>query len=293
MSTSSAAPAPSETSACSWYLRLGQDVTVGSPADIRLSFNEVADVYDRVRPSYPADLFDALFQMLPVESKIVEVGPGTGQATKALLVRGASVHAIEIGPAMAAKLRSNLPSNRLRITVGDFETVSIPPGTADAVFSATAYHWISRSAQVERPAALLRRSGIVAIVDLIQVDSPDDAGFFAASQPIYERYGEGHTGPAAPKREHVDPAIRQVLEADQRFGAVAVRRYNWNQTYSATDYRELMLSYSGTQMMDEPDRLGLLDDIETFIREEFGGSVTRPLVVTLTTATLRPRTRMS
>jgi hypothetical protein len=40
-------------------------------------------------------------------------------------------------------------------------------------------------------------------------------------------------------------------------------------------------------MMDEADRLGLLDAIETFIHDDFGGRVTRPLVVTLTTATLR------
>lgn len=187
---------------------------------------------------------------------------------------------------MATKLRSNLPSDRLRVTVGDFEAVSIAPGTAHAVFSATAYHWISRQAQTDRPAALLRRGGIVAIVELIQVDSPDDAGFFAASQPIYERYGQGHTGRPAPSRENADPVIRHVLEADHRFDAVAVCRYDWNQTYSAAHYRQLMLSYSGTQMMDESDRLGLLDDIETFIRNAFSGAITRPLVVTLTTATL-------
>ncbi len=46
------------------------------PDDIRLSFNEVTEVYDDVRPSYPAQLFDDLFEMLPVEPLIVEVGPG-------------------------------------------------------------------------------------------------------------------------------------------------------------------------------------------------------------------------
>ena len=78
---------------------------VASPADRRLSFNEAPDVYDEIRPSYPAALFDVLFEMLPSEPAIVEVGPGTGQATRDLLARGASVHAIEIGPATAAKLR--------------------------------------------------------------------------------------------------------------------------------------------------------------------------------------------
>jgi hypothetical protein len=79
----------------------------------------------------------------------------------------------------------------------------------------------------------------------------------------------------------------RVLDEDRRFDCVDVRQYDWDQTYSASDYRNLMLSYSGTQMMEESDRVGLLDDMETFIRNDFGGVVTRPLVVTLTTASLR------
>jgi hypothetical protein len=47
-----------------------------------------------------------------------------------------------------------------------------------------------------------------------------------------------------------------------------------------------MLSYSSTQMMEQTYRVGLLDDMESFILNDFGGVVTRPLVVTLTTATL-------
>jgi hypothetical protein len=39
-------------------------------------------------------------------------------------------------------------------------------------------------------------------------------------------------------------------------------------------------------VMEESDRTGVLDDMESFIRKDFGGVVTRPLVVTLTTATL-------
>ncbi len=259
---------------------------MGSPDDIRLSFNEAAEIYDEVRPSYPAELFDALFEALPPQPEIVEVGPGTGQATKDLLARRATVHAIEIGPAMAAKLRANLSTDRLRVSVGDFEKLQLPTASADAVFSATAYHWISPAAQTDRPATVLRPGGVVAIVDLIQVASPSDGGFFAAAQPIYDRYGEGHKGPPAPLRDQVEPAIRAALKADGRFERVAVRRYDWDQTYSAAEYRKLMLSYSGTQMMNEADRIGLLDDMELFIRMEFGGRITRPLVVTLTTGVL-------
>jgi hypothetical protein len=63
----------------------GQDGAVARPADKRLSFNEVPDLYDEIRPTYPAELYDVLFAMLPSAPGIVEVGPGTGQATKDLL----------------------------------------------------------------------------------------------------------------------------------------------------------------------------------------------------------------
>lgn len=259
---------------------------VDQPADKRLSFNEVPDVYHEIRPSYPPALYDSLFELLPQEPMILEVGAGTGQATRDLLARGASVHAVEIGPKTAAKLRSTLPGNQLRVTVGDFEELEIPSSSADALFSATAYHWISPKAQTDRPASLLRPGGVVAIVDLIQVTSSGDHGFFDAAQPIYERYGEGRKGPPAPTRDEVDPPMREVLQNDDRFSQVVVRQWDWDQTYSAADYRKLMLTYSGTQMMAPSAQLGLLDDTEAFINRHFHGQITRPLVATLTAARL-------
>jgi hypothetical protein len=132
----------------------------------------------------------------------------------------------------------------------------------------------------------LRPGGVVAIVDLIQVMSSEDHGFFDAAQPIYERYGQSHKGPSAPTRDEVDPPMRQLLENDDRFAQVMVHQWNWDQTYSAAEYRKLMLSYSGTQMMAPSERRGLLDNMESFISRHFGGQITRPLVATLTTARL-------
>src|SRR6267378_2450857 len=112
-------------------------------ADPRKSFDKAAETYHEIRPGYPSRMFDDLFRVLPVRPRILEVGPGTGQATRDLLGRGAVVHAIEIGPAMAAKLRVNLPSDELRVTIGDFERVDVPDRSMGAVFSATAYHWLT------------------------------------------------------------------------------------------------------------------------------------------------------
>jgi SAM-dependent methyltransferase len=254
------------------------------PREARASFDKVPDTYHGIRPGYPDVLFDDLFGLLPAQPHVLEVGPGTGQATRDLLAHGATVHAVEIGRTMAEKLRRVLPAEALTITVGDFERVPTDETNYDCVFSATAYHWIEPSAQVDRPAALLTTGGVIAVVDLIQVDAPSDRGFFAAAQPIYERYGEGHQGPPAPRRDEVDPLMRSALRHDGRFERLDVRHYDWDQTYSAAEYRRLMLSYSGTQSIEVHARQRLLDEMEEFVREHFDDRVTRPLVATLTTA---------
>jgi SAM-dependent methyltransferase len=258
-----------------------------SPAvEPRRSFDGAAEIYHVIRPTYPPSMFDELFRLLPRHPLILEVGPGTGKATGDLLGHGASVYAVEIGPAMAAKLREVHASSALTVVVGDFEQVDLEEHGFDAVFSATAYHWISAKAQTDRPAKVLKPGGLLAIVDLNQVSSPEDEGFFAAAQPIYERYGQGHTGPPAPERNAVDPPIHRALRNDRRFSDIELRAYDWDQTYSAAEYRQLMLSYSVTQMMTPPARQQLLDDIEDFVRQHYDNQVTRPIVVTLTTARL-------
>ncbi|MGI8938776.1 MAG: hypothetical protein ACR2JF_11305 [Iamia sp.] len=104
--------------------------------------------------------------------------------------------------------------------------------------------------------------------------------------PSTNATGKDTQAPPTPQRERVEPPIRPALQSDECFSRVEVRRYDWDQTYDAAGYRRLMLSYSGTQMMDEGARGSLLDDIESFINDEYDGHITRPLVVTLTTAVL-------
>jgi SAM-dependent methyltransferase len=262
------------------------DDTMSTPSDIRLSFDRVASMYHEIRPHYPAELFDVLFSWLPDRPKIVEVGPGTGQATGDLLAHGAPVTAVELGPQLAERLRQEIASPDLNVVVADFEEVELEPGAFDCVFSASAYHWISPQGQRDRPAELLHAGGVLAIVELVQVQSAIDRGFFDAVQPIYQKYGEGGAREVTPSREAATARIYASLQNDPRFTDLAAYHFDWDQTYTSAQYRKLMTSYSGTQMMEPARRQGLLDDIEQFITSQFGGQVTRPLVIILVLARL-------
>jgi hypothetical protein len=63
----------------------------------RGTFDQAADLYDRARPGYPRALFDDLAELTGVGagSRVLEIGPGTGQATLPLAERGCRVVAVE------------------------------------------------------------------------------------------------------------------------------------------------------------------------------------------------------
>ena len=53
-------------------------------------FDEVPELYDRVRPAYPDELFADLVAVTGIDdrSAVLEVGCGTGQATRSLAALG-------------------------------------------------------------------------------------------------------------------------------------------------------------------------------------------------------------
>ena len=67
--------------------------------DLRLTFDEDAQNYDRARPGYPAELYDAVFAYSGAGpgARVLEIGPGTGQATAPFLEKGCRVTAVELG----------------------------------------------------------------------------------------------------------------------------------------------------------------------------------------------------
>src|SRR5258705_10916755 len=80
-----------------------------SRQQLRQTFTEDAALYDRVRPGYPRGLYDEVGELLGVaEPRVLEIGLGTGQATRPMVERGWSVSAVELGAELAAGARRNL-----------------------------------------------------------------------------------------------------------------------------------------------------------------------------------------
>ena len=240
----------------------------GSTSDRRLSFDNVPEIYDRARPSYPDAVFDQIFSYLRQSSPVrhpavVEIGPGTGQATKPLLDRGAHVTAIEPGPQLAEFIRKKFrdaDTGQLEVINVLFEASVLSPGAYDLVVAATAFHWLDPDIRVERCRSLLRPDGAIAIIGTNQVRSAADRGFFDRVFPIYRQYQPNEQRTELPGVDVV-PAEHKEIEASGLFDAVTLRRYPWDQTYSTAAYADLVRSYSDTQMMEPTARESLIADL--------------------------------
>jgi SAM-dependent methyltransferase len=258
-------------------------VTERQHRPLRLTFDEAAERYDRIRPHYLPQVFDDIERLggLTQGSRVLEIGCGTGQATADLALRGYEVAAVELGPELAAVARTNLARHpNVEVIVADFEHWAPPPEPFDAVVSATAFHWIDPGVRVVKAADALRPDGALAIIDTDHV-AGGTAQFFIDVQDCYERWvPETQLGLRLPAASDVAPDLDE-LNRFGRFGPVAVRRYEWERPYSTSEYVELLGTYSGHIALDPSVRARLLDCIATLIDNRYGGRIEKRYLTTL------------
>jgi SAM-dependent methyltransferase len=260
------------------------------PRSGRGLFDAAAAYYDEARPKYPERLFDDLLAAAAIARppRVLEIGPGTGQATLPLLERNCSVVAVELGSQLADRLRAKVSRfPNATVIVGCFEEVDLPPASFDIVTAATAIHWIDPAVRYRRAHQLLRDGGVVAVIELIQVQGTETPDFFEAAHPIYGRYREAernHPLPRAPDVDSVQPRELAEIEACGLFDPAQVFRYRWDQSYTSEQYARLLRTFSDTLVMETTAREGLIHDLCRLIDTRFGGQIVRPLVVTLTVA---------
>ncbi|TME92092.1 MAG: methyltransferase domain-containing protein [Chloroflexi bacterium] len=264
---------------------------------LRTTFSEAAELYDRMRPGYPRAVFEELaeFGRLGPGSRVLEIGCGTGQATLPLAQRGYRVTAVELGAELAAIARRKLASfPGVEVVVSAFEDWPAPWSEAergstpwseaergplphdkfDAVVSATAFHWLDPAVRVARSAAVLRPSGTLAIIGTEHIAGGDTA-FFTEAQACYERWDP--STPPGLRLQNASEIPRDSAELDQSglFERVVFHRYEWTETYSASAYRDLLLTYSGHRALESDRREHLLACITELIEGRYGGSITK------------------
>jgi SAM-dependent methyltransferase len=246
-------------------------------------FEEVPEIYDRVRPSYPDELLADLVTLtgLQLESSVLEVGCGTGQATRQLAEIGCRVHAVERGAAMAAIARQHLATfSNVTIETSMFEAWDPGDRRFDVLLAASSWHWIDPLVGWRRAHAVLRPGGWMAMLGHVVVRRPGEPEVYAETAGLHERFA-----PAYPKWGH-PPLEDEVRSTDQGwgppnedrdgwFGPTVVRWYPTVQSLDGAGFADLLRSTSVYRGLEADVREPLLDALADHIRANMGDRAAR------------------
>jgi SAM-dependent methyltransferase len=130
-------------------------------------FNEVAFEYDRIRPAYPDALVDQACEVAGIGEgdRVLEIGCGTGQLTRSLLARGLRVTALEPGDQLIRVAAENFKdAGDVELVHVRLEDMQLPRESYEAVFSASAIHWVDPDLSWRKIADALAPNGTLALI---------------------------------------------------------------------------------------------------------------------------------
>jgi SAM-dependent methyltransferase len=246
----------------------------------RTSFDENAELYDAVRPSYPAALVDALIARC-APRRMLEIGAGTGKATLLFARAGCELVAVEPGANLAAVLERNV-AGLPHVTVERTTFEAYAGRGFDLIYAAQAMHWIDPAVRYAKPARLLRPGGALAVI--FHEKPPVDTALRRELDAVYaRRYPEG---PQPTGLDDVERSWIAELDASGRFGPVQVERYPWTAHYTTRDYLALLDTYSDHATLADDRRRALYADIADLI-DRHGGRIEMPYVTLVFLAFVR------
>jgi SAM-dependent methyltransferase len=197
------------------------------------SFELVAGVYERSRPSYPQEAIDWIAAKLGLGSgtTVLDLGAGTGKLTRALVGTGAHVIAIEPGDAMRAELERALPD--VEALRGAAEDIPLPDQSVDCVAVGQAFHWFRHDEAIPELYRVLRPRGGVALVWYSR--DPDN--------PLYDEIGDLIAPFVPPDRPDEDEWPKPLAESEL-FGPLEERRFSFVQELDTDTVAERIASVS-------------------------------------------------
>jgi ubiquinone/menaquinone biosynthesis C-methylase UbiE len=211
-------------------------------------FGAAADVYERARPTYPADAVEWLVERAGLRSgrTVVDLGAGTGKLTRLLVQSGANVIAVEPVAEMRAKLEELLPG--FETVDGTAEQLPLADASADVITVAQAFHWFDHERALPELHRVLRDDGLLVLVwNMRDLDDPLQRGVEELLAPV-------RRSPTA----SLETDWRAPLTESPLFGEMETRMFRHAQQLTIQDLLDRVSSTSYVATMAPAEREELL-----------------------------------
>jgi SAM-dependent methyltransferase len=243
--------------------------------------------YDSARPGHAPRAYDILVERcgLAAGTRVLEVGPGTGQATRRLLDLGARILALEPDPALAAYLEATLGAG-IEIRVAALEDAELEAAGYDLAVAASSFHWVDEEVGLARLFAALRPGGWIALWWTLFGDPGKPDAFIQATSPLLENLKASPTHAETPERPpHALDATARVEALRRRgFEDIEHETVRWEAGWNTAGIRALYGTFSPVARLDAASRNDLLDGVARIAERDFGGRVQRTLITSIYTA---------
>jgi len=159
--------------------------------EFRKIFDTIPEQFDRYRPRYSSELFADLIAYAQIEKSksVLELGPGTGQATEPILRTGCDYHAIELGEHLAAKMTENFGHyDNFHLTCADFITHDFGVQRFDMIYSAATIQWIPEEIAFSKTFDLLKPGGVLAMMLTRSEYRSSNEALYQQIQQVYSEH---------------------------------------------------------------------------------------------------------
>jgi protein-L-isoaspartate O-methyltransferase len=246
------------------------------------SFDVYAANYHHVRPGYPSQLFADLQTGCDIgrESRVLEIGAGSGIATVELAKYDCEVVAIEPGGNLAEiAMKGTAGLSNVKVVEGTFEDFW-SPDQFDAIVAFTAFHWIDEDAKYLKAVELLRPDGCLVLVwnSFFQGGSETVAEVNRAYEELLpDLYG----GEQDVNKGVLSKLGRREQEISQSglFNIVFLKKYLCAYNYDHETYPKLLETFPKIIKLDAAKRGVFLDRISEIVQRH--GNITVPVLSTL------------
>ena len=242
------------------------------------TFNTIADTYEKLRPGYVDELYQAILEYKPINntSSVVEIGIGGGQATLPFLQTGCKLTAVDYGENFCQICREKFKEfPNFSAVSGKFEDIDFN-GEYDLIYSASAFHWIPEEIGYKKVYEMLKDGGVFARF----ANHPyRDKGKPALSEEMDRIYAEYYykyhnKEPKTPVEYTEQQAHDRALIAEKYgFTDIQYKLFYRTRTFFAKEYIKLLGTYSDHIAIEESIRTEFFSKIEEAINR-YGGEIT-------------------
>ena len=244
-------------------------------------FDQTADYYDLYRPSYPKQVIQQLVEgaHLDKQSKVLEIGAGSGKATELIKDYGFSIKCVEIGESLVQEGRKKFCKDKnITFECTRFEEMQDTGERYDAIMAAQSFHWIPQPVGFEKCALFLKKGGYLALMwNMYLYDDREEHQQLIQLSNKYGGFADFVTMDNAKDRIRT---IVNNIEDSGLFFTPRVYQQEWQMDYTAKQYCGFLQTGNRFVQLEEDEKKQAYSDI-IHLANQFDGKIHRPYMTVL------------